>query len=249
MRRRRKGRRLVWFPTLGAQVGAEGETTRIAGFTWSINLLKEDEPNTGGFEVVSTPLIPDLSQSFIEKSQDEGAFVTLADTQQRAYRIRRVVGKIHAAMAPQVEGNDPPAAAILGAGLIVLAVNEDDAPMNPDDAAYNPLLRENITDPWIWRRTWILGTDGNSTQLDEAVAAFTQFPRSNQWDTGAFGGSCMDAKTNRIVGPEERLFLVLASHRLPLHADSLTDGIIAGFFDYRLLGSLFTATNRGNASR
>lgn len=247
--RRRRRQRLQWFPTLGSAVDTES-TARISGFTWSVTVHKNNTGGTSGFETIAIPLIPDISQAALERAQDDGDEVSLADTQERSYRIRRLVGRLWAAKN-QLNGETTAGctACLLGAGLAVLRVGTDDAPAM-DDAEYNVLSRTNITEPWFWRRVWLLGSDGFNGELDPTLDAFAQFPRGNVWDTGLGSTSFVDAKTNRVIGPDERLHLVLTTRRLPLDPAivSPNDDVVAGYFDYRVLGSIFRSTNRRNAS-
>lgn len=276
MRRRRK-KRLSWFPVLGELFtdGDNQEATSYSTFRLQVNGANSQPSG------LILPLTFDQGQESLLENQASGLagapFMTLADLMSSSWRVRRVVGKLHATFhirASQTQdpgGSTPPFGVLFGAGLMVREVDESGG---TDLLKVSVMDRDDSTDPWIWRRTWILGQGvrfirnanagvQGATELpansvaqtaaasDEAVA-WAHFPNTN-CDYGGAGldGPHVDAKTNRLIGPEQRLFLHLEARRLPIQAPPIFDdnSDIIGVFDFRLLGGLERATNRRNASR
>lgn len=180
---------------------------------------------------------------------------TLSDIENSGYRLRRIVGKIW------VVGDtldDDSGIVLVGctAGLIVRRVDQAGASLasqvgtNQDQAS--PSQAENWSDPWIWRRSWLL----NNPQIGFTGAAANPYagpdvPYHNAMNGSALDGPHVDQKTARIVGPEERLFLDISVTAL-LGADgaSQIENLTDVFFELRVLANMKTSIgNRRNASR
>lgn len=176
---------------------------------------------------------------------------TLADYQGSAYRLRRIVGKCFISMTQESPLQPPavkPAAAIIAAAFIVLRVNEETGTplLNATPDQYNPLNEDNIRDPFIWRRSWILS---NGLSASPSQPQWGEMPFSNVEYGSAFDGAHIDQKTARVIGPEERLFFVIGTQSLEAAAVG-ENSHIRYVLDYRLLASMRrTAGNRRNASR
>lgn len=176
---------------------------------------------------------------------------TMADFEEGGYRLRRIVGKCFVGIV-QEEGQQPgipPTNCLFGAGFMVLRVNPaDGSPLliaNPNE--YSPLQLNNVRDPWIWRRTWLL------TNLLQAGAAatvngYSQAPTFNGDYGSVQDGPHIDQKTARRVSSEERLFFIASACNIGDQADD--PGTAQWLLDYRLLASpLKIMGNRRNASR
>jgi len=263
MRRRRRARPL-WFPPLGAGFTVNEVQDFTGGSTFQVP-VKANGEITSAF----LPVTFDVGQENELVQSAQGGNITLADLMSSAWRLRRMVGNVFATY--QVTGEaalDPagntPAAGLFSVGAMVLAQDASGAPANADFPA--GVRRDDYTDPWIWRRTWILGygqkvlrqntsppnlygiRDSFAALADEE-ACFANFPRSNTDYGYLAGGPHIDQKTNRVIGPEERLFLLFSTKALPLATVYTTDNFITGYFEFRLLGGLAKASNRRNASR
>lgn len=261
MRRRNKPR-VVWLPQTNANsIGATGVLTDTVYqlFTFSVTGA------TGTTETIEFPMVLD-SQVAIE---DTGA--TLADIESSGYRLRRIVGKIWC-QAGQTEPTISltqitPLSVIVTAGIMVrLADTITGASISGQsrNTSINPGLIENTGDPWVFRRSWIIGNNNASDNLTTNQTQAGQLSRffqplnpvpANNYSVLAGGvsdGPHIDQKTARIVGPEHRLFLdvsvtILGESSAPEAEVPLT---VAVFTDLRVLGSLKTNIgNRRNASR
>jgi len=129
---------------------------------------------------------------------------SLADFEGSAYRLRRIVGKLFIGLDQTITQapDSRPKNALIGAGFIILKVDENTgAPINPTANSYSPLDNNNLRDPWIWRRTWMLTNDFSNNLTEDY-----EFPRSTTDYGSVLDGSHIDQKTARRVSDEERLF-------------------------------------------
>jgi len=169
---------------------------------------------------------------------------TLADIEDSTYRLRRIVGKIWCGV--RQEQADSPALVCASAGFIILRVRpETSTPLDSADHYSVDNIR-NGGDPWIWRRSWLLTNEDSSVDTSQ----FTTPGISNNTIGGNSDGPHVDQKTARIVGTEERLFLVLTT--TVLIGDSLSQNAanVRWFWNLRVLASMRTGQgNRRNASR
>jgi len=219
--------RVVWLPN---------ETAFQLGTTHSAStIVQAVGPGAIGLEGVNAiPLVFD--QPF-----QGSAGTSLADIESSGYRLRRVVGKIYASVE-QIEQADG-GAVLATAGLIVLRVDDNGVATN---TSISPQGIQNVSDPWIWRRTWILA-NGSSTNVN------TQFidssPFSNyEGGPAAVDGPHLDQKTARIVSTEERLHLVISTTLL--HTGDAAAVSTQWLWDFRVLGSMRSSSgNRRNAVR
>jgi len=239
MRRRTKPR-VVWLPQTNANSFGDA-TTVYQGFVMPVGGA------SGAKNVSEFPMVLDNQSSSVFDATS-----TLADIESSGYRLRRIVGKIWVqySQTPQVI-NVPPVQVIVTAGFMVRASNPNTGTSTAkatDIQLVHPGNIDNTGDPWIWRRSWLLGN--RLTQGTSVGAAV--FPGSN---FGPDGGSVadgphVDQKTARIVGPEERLFLNVGSTVFVESPDLEAVGNLTILTDIRCLGSLRTnAGNRRNASR
>lgn len=234
----------MWLPNTGHQAtgadqfivgsNAVGPTFGAGGLNTTINSLTLDYPA----DAVRAGAVQPLS---------------LSDYQGSGYRLRRVVGKFFCGIDQDVgdgQGNSYPEAALVAAGLIVLRVDSTTgAPLNATANDYSPLNLDNVQDPWIWRRTWMLSNFQGFAGGGGAHTAYSYYPITNAEYGSVKDGPHLDQKTARRVSDEERLFLVVSTvYPSGLAAD--VAGTVRWVFDYRILASpLRSMGNRRNASR
>lgn len=181
---------------------------------------------------------------------------TLADIEESGYRLRRIVGKIGISIlqgAAQIAGDG--SIFHVTAGFIIRRADEAGNSMAiragtvGTTSEIDPFNLQNVMDPWIWRRSWDLADQSAAAiALDPNVLSF---PRSNQfaYGSGIFDGPHVDAKTARIVGPEERLFLTVGVEGINGSSQG-APGAVLVLADLRVLASMRTNIgNRRNASR
>lgn len=242
---RRRKTKVVWLPVdLSNRLGTAPATGTLDNT--SSTIIKTFTGNPLG-DLPAAEEIPVL-KDFTESDNIASASTSLADIEQSGYRLRRIVGKLVFAVQ-QVADADPDAVSIchITAGFIIRRVNHQGISVNSiaGQQGISPANVQNIMDPWIWRRSWVLCN--NLIQTDPNVQAFQQ---SNiRYGAGNMDGPHVDAKTARIVGPEERLFLSVVSEGVNGNAQGAPANIIL-LGDIRVLGSMRSnAGNRRNASR
>lgn len=194
---------------------------------------------------------------------------TLHDlTSGQEYRLRRLVGKVHATPFVPVNVEDKArnvSGVHFAAGFIVLKTDDHGNPhVNFDEC--NPLAQDSADDPWIWRRVWTMATfpklafqSGSystnglaSIYVNAEQEVALNFPNATTEFGSVADGPHIDAKTARIIGRQERLYCVMATRvwQPEGEADYNNDGLVYGHLDLRALASLRTGMgNRRNASR
>jgi len=271
-RRRRRRPRVAWFPPIGTQFTIGDDTFDIGPVTFEVDVLANGNTNT-----TELPLTFDFGLEEIQGFLNQNVpSVTLSDVQGSGWNLKRCVGAVHATYSPitiidnVISGeNTAPPAAFFGCGLMVRKVQGLSSNTSSNVTVFD---QDDYTDPWIWRRAWVLGQDASWTverQLTQSAIgvihgnravgpnsfsgqiAYANFPKCTSGYSNAKESGYMDAKTNRIIGPDERLILTFTSKALPIQpqANYTVDGKIHGIFDFRLLGMLRRFTNRRHASR
>lgn len=267
MRRRRRFKpKVSWFPPLGVRFTI-GDTVNIfGGDTFAISVLSSGDTN-----VLERELTFDFSQEGqIAVANENLLNISMADLMGSSWRVRRIVGNVWGTYAfdgestQDIPANSPPAC-WFAAGFMVRRVGEDGQPLANN---VDPLDADDYSDPWIWRRVWLLGQNtepgrfnliqvqkGNAGLGGAASSAiihpFGHFPSSTAHYTHLATGPHVDQKTNRVIAADERLFFILATKAVPVQPQpyATNNQAVTGAFDFRYLGSLMRATNRRNASR
>lgn len=242
MRRRKQS--VVWLPLdTTNRLGTDEVTAVGSDPSWLI--LGQDVPP------FSTPVDPVVTIAPLVKDEPQGvstASSSLSDLEGSAYRLRRIVGKIFI-QCSQFSGAEGGAATkiLTTCGIIVLRVDEAGLPLsNATPEQYDVNALDAVRDPWIWRRSWGLGSNGQPD--DEPPRDLTPaFPPSNVYYGSALDGPHIDAKTARLISDEERLFLVWSSIALDGNVD-LQQLVLTA--DLRVLATMRKQSgNRRNASR
>lgn len=263
--RRRRKPRVQWLPNTGTDlIGvARGTNPADCSAAIEINILTD-----GTGSVVETPMVLDGNP---QEAEAGAALATIQKTglNQNAewgYRLRRIVGKQACAVA-LVDSNQPNAfsGVWVKAGIIVRRIDPETglslALSTGTTSSLDPTLLGNVSDPWIWQRSFFLSVDptGNvqpapGGQSASMTAILAGFPTSTFDCGGTKDGPAIDIKTARRLGPEERLFHNLSIQGLPLSQSS--GGVVANtlqlyyLIDYRVLGTISSAAgNKRNASR
>lgn len=241
MRRRTKPK-VVWLPNTNANsLGAIPSSTAQHFFVDVAGLQ-------GDFSVGEIPLVIDSMQDPIGAED-----VSLADIFDSGYRLRRIVGKVWIACQQQVENTA--STFIATAGIIVRRADNTGTSLALQVGnAFNiaPSETENASDPWVWRRAWILRN--NLATNGASLLRYANFPANNASPGygSAVDGPHVDVKTGRIISQEERLFLDVSI--TVLQADAQVDPQIQTSFDVvadlRCLATMRSSVgNRRNASR
>jgi hypothetical protein len=186
--------------------------------------------------VADIPILPDFPFAAVPTN-----IVDL--TGQRGYRLRRIVGKIFLELTTGDARNPVPT--IVTAGIIIRQVDPNTGAANAATTEKTPSGRENASDPWVWRRSWLLGSQDFAT-----ASSFDTAPRNNFSMSGVLDGPHIDQKTNRKVQLEERAFLTFSARNLRITGGAGGTTNVNIITDLRsVITPLSTYGNRGNASR
>lgn len=228
--------RVVWLPnTLEFAVGPDANQS-----TYGTVIHDLVAPIAGDAVVSTHALVNDAPADPLLLTN------TLADIEQSSYRLRRIVGKIWVGCRQSVAGPFGPTTVIATAGFIVLRVDANGAPLAGTPQPYGPNIIDTDDSPWIWRRSWIV-----ADRASDVSGAFLSgvLGSTNAYIGGVADGPHVDAKTARIVGHDERLFLVLSSTALIAGSEGIITQL-RWVWDPRVLVSMRTTSgNRRNASR
>jgi len=242
---RRKRPKVVWLPNdKFNRLGTSAGTAATSGLQSGIGAAVINVPP--GIGSSHTEIFPLVQDNQIDSLMLISG--TLADYAQSAYRLRRIVGKIFIDAAQEVAEGFP-TSWLVTAGIIVLRTHQVaglQVPLNAVTEEYSTTMLQNWSDPWIWRRTWHLGNIPRAIAQGRAAWAENNANGSGS----ALDGPHVDAKTARVIGPEERLFLVITSSSMD--GDVQIGDVVAHRvqWDLRVLASMRSSQgNRRNASR
>lgn len=268
MRKRRRNR-FTWFPTLGtANPGLTGED--FPGREFSLTV-----PASGFTNTIISPLTFDVPGE--DDLLDPEAAGQLVAAVGQEYVVKRIVGKLFLSRTSSTgtEGTEPvtpitdSGAIIVGAGFFVARAGDSDTadtadqPIGSDTLAklngnYSPLNEGTIRMPWMWRRTWILGSrarmnvilagaiNGQTSTQVSTTDNLSQFPDNNAEYGSALDGPHFDVKSARRVRQDERLWFAVSGCNLPIGNESPTarNVTVDGVLDFRILGQLRKAHNK-----
>lgn len=241
-RRKRKSRG-TWLPTFGVdQDSQQDDTYTVSG----AQLELEVDPVVDPVPHTIIPITMDEPREEVAPTQ------SLADYIGSEYFLKRIVGKIH--LLATRDSDDGDYDVLVCAGFFVARCDEGgNAPIGYTGGSataqfndYNPLAQKTAREPWIWRRSWMLGDRPvNNTSVN---ASYEAFPRTNSSYGSIQDGPHIDAKTRRRVSSDDRLFFTLAAVPFPIRPYQeygLANITINGWLDYRLFGSARRARQRG----
>lgn len=241
-RRRQKG---TWFPVLGQATADANDQPTIGTFFLDID-------TGGGVTTGVVPLIPDIPQD--EPSQWDDFNEGLGGILGNEYFLSRIVGKffIWVEEPPQLEASNFPLAYLVTAGFFISRADGTSVNIpigfSNQPRQYDPGSCYAVREPWIWRRSWILGTTRNTGALgaNDRINA-KEFPKTTAGYGSVLDGGHVDAKTKRRVSSDDRLWLAVSARAFPV-LDQQTyqlTGAVQVNHDLRVFGSLRRARNRG----
>lgn len=248
---RRRKPKVVWLPPTNAFSVDPLNTS-----AWQIASLTFDGTAVGNIGAIEVPIVLDGTQS-----DPLDATSSLADIESSGYRLRRICGKIFIFLAvPDVQDVVTGMFGV-SAGFIIRRTNVSTGgslavAADPTFESIDPAAIRNSSDPWIWRRDWLLNDGANeqgaavalTNQAAQRIANQLKAPGTNTSKAGYLHESAhVDQKTARIVGPEERLFLDVTATSIFAAAEQTTMVLI---YQFRVLASMRSNIgNRRNASR
>lgn len=255
-RRFRRKSRYQWFPTIGtAGLDDEFEFDDYSGRTFTVPVAANQLTSNTIIAPVTIDTQFDTADSVIGDRRG------LQDELGQSWFLKRLVGQLF--LEKQYNSaNEEFAALAVSAGFFVARCDDNDTtPLSPSaqqpigadilgraTANYGPIRSANISEPWIWRRTWILGRGMQppSTFLGNINTGSLAFGANFPNTTAAYGtdhtNGYIDAKTARRIRKEERLFFVVQAKVASLEIGSVPTSAAAtnvvGYLDLRILGQL-----------
>lgn len=261
-RRRKRRSRGTWFPTLGANLS-------IGGLTFAPN----------GIRFAFGPgIAPGLNLSISQLTFDQpvepiGVAATntihLQDVIGNEWFLKRIVGKYTCWLVAD-PANDPallqapPVGVALGFFVARADSNNENEPngfsaLSADDAyaQYSPWSQQTMREPWIFRRTWLLGGNTNGTQYQNVGGTNFVFPSTvnvglpmANWMYGStLDGPHLDIRTKRRISNDDRLWAAvgLETSLFGIPGGGADQAVIfESYLDYRIFGSPRKARQRGN---
>lgn len=232
------------MPNLGS-ARQDGQRSSMAHGTISFNNVI-----SGGVEI---PLAWDVPT---EAEVVAGTAPSLSDWNQQGWRLRRFVGKLHLRLIDSTTNDGQvylDSDAVVTASLIVRRVDSTgNALAAANFSEIENDLANNIRDPFIWRRSWVLNNQESFTDANGDTTYPGRFPDCNSKYGSALDGPHIDQKTNRVISNEERLFMDITATwgYWDLDPDQYNYNCeLRYYLDYRMIGSTMRSTNRRNASR
>jgi len=250
--RRKRGRRVNWFPPIGTESTSDAGTSWYS-YTFTNQLPAPFDTTVGpslGVGTIYSPVVPDFTQ--VPGDVEGGTLiVSLRDrVNGQDWILKRICGSIFVTFDDSAATGDP---SVCWNGLIVtvgymVAPSEDSdqaaiAFINPRQ--YSAQALENTQNPWIWRRTWLLRNPladnlGGNLPLD--------VPSTNIGYGDVRSGPFIDSKVARRISREHRLWQVVDvsgydPRRNQVNGDGSKINVIT---DVRILGSL--ASSRPGSS-
>lgn len=260
MRRRRN--RGTWFPNIGQAIDNDlFPNEHVAGRTFGIVL------DSHRIETVILPLTFDVPFEGDSVTPD---VYNLADILGSEYVLQRIVGKCYMSRLSTIasNGRDGNPAILCAAGFFVARAGDthtasgENQPIGSTTEAekrenYSPLETDTIREPWIWRRTWILGNSGagvvnnpqlggTSTNAPADLAEVGNYPSSTAHFGSVMDGPHIDSRVKRRISQDDRLWFAVSVTTWPLASPLVFLGntlLLNGYLDYRIFGSLRKAKN------
>lgn len=212
--RRRKRRTGLWLPVLGQSFEqSEGETYYDGSHNFT--LLPVNNHNADGPIVEVHPIVKDATQT------PEAVFGDTASTFRdlvngQDWTCQRIVGKFHARVYPSQsqdtnDSNEYWAFLKVSLGFFVARASDDEQ-AQPDlyTNEFDPNQLNNVDNPWMFRRTWIL-KNPQTYVTPELFSNDSDFPQTTAGYGSVLDGPHIDVKSKRRIKRDERLWCVIAA--------------------------------------
>lgn len=223
MRGRRRRRRWYWLPTLGREGPSGGQFDDVY---WDEFAAVNIPANAS-----SAVQVQDFAPDFPKDSGTGTPTDNMSDFLTSAYMLRRIVGNVYVHPVSTSLGSQPN---IVRAWLITYAIfvgraEEANQNLTPIGSAtnfdvranYGPQFVDNVREPYIFHRNWLIGQAANITTA--AGDASPRFPPTNAGYGSNFEGTFVDQRTLRRIDGDNRLFHIVQARNYPLNASN--DGV------------------------
>jgi len=244
---RRRKTKFNWFPVLGTIIETESAAHPNAFIVQcrpnpDSGVSPGSSPQGTDVNLTAVALVPDYT---IETGASDLSISLNDYVQGQDWALARIVGQCHVCTASSgAEGAIPPNL-LVTAGFCV--ARSQDQTQNLIDTAdfreFDPQNVDNIRQPWIWRRTWMLGTSGNNLSTGA-------FPSYNTFASN-MSGSFIDAKSRRRIRKEERLWFCMSAigidnSRLTWTLPQDQQPLVTAVLDIRILGAMRRSRNKSS---
>lgn len=238
--RKRRSSRATWFPLLGTQfLGNRFVSLQL------FDLIPELSNGTPVTQANGSLFANAVTRDYTATAIAGSTQASLRDyVEGQDYVIKRIVGSIFVSVFGHANG--PTVSwprVIVTVGLFVARAEEGSTSLvDLDDVEADPQAVDNIMNPWIWRRSWHLADNQNTSVPDQQG-----LPATNVNMTG-MSGPFIDSKVARRVTKEHRLFIAgsvmgLSSSALTMSGTKNQQPIVNIWTDLRLLGSMRKGRN------
>lgn len=251
---RRRTSRGTWFPTLGTKFVVDDTSYNDASFSdvsESVSTSRAD--GVFGNPQIVIPVTHDFTQ-IQGISAGTTTEVSLRDVVEgQTWRLDRIVGHITVATfgignTLQPDTDEYWANLQIGAGFFLgRAIENDQAFPDLSSSEMDPLAAQNIQNPWIWRRTWILCNPYSRNPADFDPGGI---PQSNQGIQGPTTGPSIDSKVKRKIPREYRLWFVIGAlgwngNQISVNPANLDQPGFKFNLDIRIFGKMQRGRNVG----
>lgn len=256
MRRRRRGFKGTWFPLYGAALGPD--EPGVEGTGLQAQIITQ---NDGSAATVITQLTAD------EPLEDASSYALTDIVGSTEYALRRIVGKLSIhwnELSGEGVTLSATYAAKIAAGFFIARADDQDSrfPLGCPAASFgstgnadafnsfSPLALRATREPWIWRRSWILGNavyDGGPSPSPFTNGRNVIYHSSNDQFGSVSDGPHIDAKTKRRCRQDERLFFAISAVNYPYDTNPAVVRSLSFTWDLdiRIFGALRRARNKG----
>jgi len=241
--RRKRGSGGVWLPTLGTNWITGEENYVESGFSFrtdDVSNVRSDGPTVKYFPVTKDFTVE--PETFFGLQTQ-----TLRDeVQGNAWLLKRIVGRLNLECEQSDTSltDDWPFLQVAAGFFVSRAADVDQSFPDLGDEEIDVMGVNNIADPWIWRRTWLLANPASLGALNDAT------PTSNSRYNGDLGGPVIDSKVARRIEREHRLWFAISTMgwngsdiQVP---DSGAQPRVKGWLDIRLFGRMTSGRRTGS---
>lgn len=248
MVRRRRQRKFTWMPGIGA-VGQNAAVDQSYMFLNALpapaNGLAGAGTRGGNPSIFIVPLIQDKP---LEPGAQNEVAGSLNNVLGNEWFCERIVGDIFVGTRLGTTEDQGPRTIAVTCGIFVARAGETN-PNLPQGASqgtatesqlqFSPAALNTIREPWMWRRTWVLGRSFDTAD------GLAQNPSVNSFYATLHNGPHVDVKSVRRIGNDERLWFAVTCTDISIGFPAPTEaGLVDVMMDLRVLGALRKARNK-----
>lgn len=252
--RKRRRTRPSWFPLIPAQIGENGQF---------LGVIRTQNVHAATTVDAITSIVPVTWDVPFEEDFAAPGADSLSDVIGSSYTLYRLVGKCFTQRQPNpVSGIDNAHGLFVTCGFFVARANDSatgggvNTPIGSATAAerfenYSPQAATTLREPWIWRRSWLLGAGGRNLRsggvnnVPSSAIETANYPATSAGYGSVLDGPHIDTKMKRRIGNDDRLFFACTSTPYPFNTASAEAMTCDTLVDLRILGML----RKGNKNR